>query len=115
MSAETAAILDRAADVIERNGLHKGSFCAMGPDLPKLLSNRACCARGAINFAANGENPQQTSDAGELAHDALCRHLGISGNVDQSVADWNDAPDRTAEQVIAALRGAARAEREVES
>jgi len=112
MSAETAAILDRAADVIERNGLHKGSFCVMGQDLPKALRNRACCARGAINLAANGSNPHSLSTIGEEAHTALCTYLDINGNVDQSVADWNDDEERTAADVIAALRGAAQAERE---
>lgn len=115
MSAETAAVLDRAADIVGRNGLHKGSFCAMGPDLPKMLSNRACCARGAINLAANGDNPQQISDVGEEAHTALCAYLGIADEEDGSVADWNDDENTTAEQVIAALRGAAQAEREAAS
>jgi len=112
MSAETAAILDKAADVIERNGLHKGTYASGALVGGGAFTDKCCCARGAINMAANGNNPWETSEASELAHDALCTYLGISGNVDQSVADWNDNEYRTAEQVITALRGAAQAERE---
>lgn len=111
MSAETAAILDKAADVVQENGLYKGAFASGGLGSGRPFSKKACCARGAINLAANDSTPWQTSEAGEAAHDALCSYLGISGNVDQSVADWNDAEDRTAAEVIAALRGAAKAER----
>ena len=115
MSAETAAVLDRAADIVEKNGLHKGTFASGALIGGGAFTDKCCCARGAINMAANGNNPWETSEAGELAHDALCKYLGISGRVDQSVADWNDDEDRTADEVLAALRGAAQAERETGS
>ena len=112
MSAETAAILDEAANVIRRNGLHQGSFCDDGP-LRKTDDplDFACCTY----LAANHEHPRRTSDRSEAAYGALVRHLGISDELGNTVADWNDAPDRTAEQVIAALEAAARAEREAAS
>jgi hypothetical protein len=116
MSIETADILDEAASVIERNGLHKGSFCNDGPGAKtKIPRDWACCPYGAINIAANGERPWQASDGGEAAYKALVKHLGISDGHGDTVADWSDHPDRTAEQVITALRSAAQAEREAAS
>jgi hypothetical protein len=113
MSTVTADILDRAADIIERNGLHKGSFCDDGPGAKaKIPQGWACCSYGAINIAANGERPWQASDGGEAAYRALVKHLGISDGHNDTVADWSDHPDRTVAEVIAALRGAAQVERE---
>lgn len=113
MSIETADILDEAANVIERNGFYQGSFCNDGPKAnTKVAADWACCTYGAINIAANGTHPRRISDGGEAAYKVLVKHLGISDNVGDTVADWSDDPDRTAEQVIAALRGAGQAERE---
>lgn len=111
MSAETAAILDEAANVIRRNGLHKGSFYDKGSSAP----NWSCCTYGAINIASGGNSPQATNDAGKLAYAALTKFLGLSDGIGDCIADWSDHPDRTAEQVIAALEAAARAEREATS
>lgn len=105
-----ADVLDRAADLIERNGWWQNFYYDLGTDLPKREC--AVCARGAINLAANGRTPDRLSDVGQNALSALERYLGISGDHPHSVADWNDAPERTAKEVIAALRGAAAAERE---
>lgn len=108
MSAD-AEILDRAADLIARNGWWQGFYYDLGTDLPRREC--ALCTRGAINLAANGRAPDRLSDAAEDALRALERHLDISGEYPHSVADWNDNPERTVEQVVAALRGAAAAER----
>lgn len=105
-----ADILDSAADIIERNGWWQGYYYDLGTDLPKR--ERPCCARGAINLAANGRTPDRLSDVGQDALGVLERFLGISGDHPNSVADWNDDAGRTAEQVVAALRSAAAAERE---
>lgn len=113
MSTETADILDAAANVIRENGWWQTFYYDLGADMP--LRDRPCCARGAINLAANGRHPGRLSNAGQDALGALERYLNIGGEYPDSVADWNDAPDRTAEQVIAALEGAARAEREAAS
>lgn len=108
--ARNAKILDLAADLIERNGWWQQYYYDPGSHLPKR--DCAVCARGAINLAANDRTPDRLSDVGEDALRALERHLGISGEYPNSVADWNDKPARTAEEVVAALRGAAAAERE---
>ena len=67
-----------------------------------------------LNIASGADHPRLTSDQGEKAYEALARHLRLSYGCGHGnpVADWNDAEDRTAEQVIAALRSAAQAERE---
>lgn len=106
----TPDVLDRAADIIERNGWWQNFYCDLGSSLPKR--DCAVCARGAINLAANGRTPDRLSKVGEAALQALERYLGISGEYPDSVADWNDHPGRTAEEVVAALRGTAAAERE---
>lgn len=110
VSTQVADVLDEAANIIRRNGHHKGSFC--DPNAKAPHRDRACCAYGAVNLAANQRTPQKLSDIGDLAHDALCAHIGISGMEGDSLADWNDAAERTAAEVIAALEGAAAAERE---
>lgn len=115
MSIETADVLDRAADIIERNGWWRKSYYDFGAVGSKPKCELACCARGAINLAANGRTPDRLSNLGEDALHALERYLGISGEHPDSVADWNDEPGRTVEEVIAALRGAAKAEREAAS
>jgi hypothetical protein len=114
MSIETADILDEAANVIERNGHHKGDYYTdEGGRAPA-----ACpvCTYGAIHVAAFGE-PVPTLDTidadGDAATEAirsLRRHLNTT-----ALGAWNDAPDRTAEQVITTLRSAAQAEREAAS
>lgn len=113
MSARTAAVLDEAANIIERNGLHKGSFGANhGRNIGR---EQPCCAYGAINLAAGGDSPRRWSLTGEAAYDAVTRHLGLSDGPGDCLADWSDHPGRTAGEVVAALRGAARAEREAAS
>jgi hypothetical protein len=105
MSAKTAAVLDRAADIIERNGHCKGFYYDASVD----LSPAECpvCPLGALALAMGATNPKTDRAFGSPAEIALERYLDIV-----SVADWNDAPDRTPAEVIAALRGAAQAERE---
>ncbi len=116
MSAETADILTEAANVLRRNGWHQGYYY----DQEQKTGGReskdcAVCARGAINLAATGDNPWndyfpaavKASGAFEtwlLDADRMGNCLGI--------ADWNDEPNRTVKQVLAALEGAAAAERE---
>ena len=111
MSAETVAILDKAADVIERNGLHKEWY--YDEDSGKPPAGSAVDTHGAINIATVGQpigsrGPHDITEDAHAARQALRDHI----NSAVSLAIWNDMPDRTAEQVITALRGAAQAERE---
>lgn len=112
MSTErtVADVLDGAAAVIRRNGWHQGAFSAFSSG--RKLAERPVCAMGAINIVTCGR-PDQSGYGEEhtlssAAYSALERHLGI----DHSAGAWNDNPDRTVEEVLAALEGAARAERE---
>jgi hypothetical protein len=105
----TPEILLGAADVIVEHGHHKGGFMHRG----------AVCARGAINTVVNGD-PNNcggfASQADQVAQ-VLADHLGLESTIDfgtttyvvTAIGWWNDAPDRTAEQVTAALRECAAA------
>jgi hypothetical protein len=97
-----ADVLDRAADVIVERGHHKGSYEGW---------DGTVCAGGALRVAITGKPFTRFTGAGEAvtymsARDRLCDLLG------SPIARWNDAPDRTADEVIAALREAARRERD---
>lgn len=110
MSAETAAVLDEAANVIRRNGWHQGEY--FRAEEGKKPENCPVDITGAINIAlhtghpARGEGRRNRLGTWEVAA-IVNNHLDV---VD--VSEWNDEPDRTAEEVIAALESAARAERE---
>lgn len=113
MSAETAAILDEAANVIRRNGLHAGWY--YDEDSGKPPAESPVDVYGAINIVATGdpigsESPHNGTAEAFAARSALRRQIGTP-----SASTWNDAPDRTAEDVIAALEAAARVEREAAS
>lgn len=85
-------VLLKAADHIERYGWQQGG--AGSPHGP-------CCALGAIAAGpiVHGVSaPAAIAEAEDMLRDWIKR---------QAVSAWNDAPDRTAAEVIAALRGAA--------
>lgn len=118
MSAATAAILDEAADVIRRNGWVQGGYVNRDQLEDGLEpANCAVCARGAINLALGGDPENDYFIGVSDAVDAVEAWLVISGAIGEYVSlhEWNDDDDRTAEDVIAALEGAARAEREAGS
>ena len=85
--------LERAADYILVHGLAKGWF---------QNEHGSYCALGAINeVTARGY-----SFISEFAMYTLSQHLLSMGY--KSVPEWNDHPDRTKEEVVQALRGAAK-------
>lgn len=114
MSAETAAILDRAAEIIERNGLHKGAMFDRAESAPP--EECPVCPWGALAIAVVGTPSLRTNTdvrAVKPYANVLAAFLGLPGTDSSwSVPDWNDAPERTADEVIAALKAAAQAERE---
>lgn len=84
-------VLLRAADHMEKYGWRQRR---------RGMRGEPCCAIGAIAAAIPDSEPD---DALEMsARAALRRHARID-----DIPAWNDAPDRTAAEVIAALRGAA--------
>jgi hypothetical protein len=85
-------VLLAAADHIERHGLAKGVFAD---------DDGRCCTRGAILVVTDGTGSGP-------ACDALGRSLGLKDHdLLNDIARWNDAPERTAPEVVAALRAAA--------
>lgn len=89
----TSEVLYGAADHIERYGHHKGSGYADTSD----IRHSPACSIGAINLAVIDLN-RDDAEIRHMAQDAIRDYLG------QMITDWNDAPERTAEQVIEVLR-----------
>jgi hypothetical protein len=125
----TADILDAAAAVLERNGWYQGDFFepliddSDGTDVPP----RDCpvCGLGAIMIAAGmdpgGDGLCLDSPAWAAAK-AFAAHLGRlepdeitpANYVIHTIGeDWNDAGDRTADQVTGELRACAARMRDV--
>lgn len=96
---QTAADLLSAAHHIETFGWRKGQFGSVG---------KPCCVDGAITVAvSNGEVSGLPETDEQLARsiaacDALIKVIG-----QRAVWRWNDAIERTHEQVVTALRTAA--------
>lgn len=115
MSTETADVLQGAADILRRNGWHQGDYFdrdqldgGRGPD------DCAVCLHGAINLAAAGNPENDYHHNSVKATNTLVDWLWTSLDPDiyASLSAWNDADGRTADEVIAALEGAAAAERD---
>ncbi|MCP2339229.1 DUF6197 family protein [Actinomadura rupiterrae] len=121
----TSEILLRAAEVIETRGWHQGTW------FPDPLERKAAgwtrdtcpvCVLAAINIGAGNRTDFSTSfydwedvptDPAYVAAVALADWLSL--DLDGDLLDvvgqgWNDHPDRTQEEVTAALRCAAEAE-----
>lgn len=103
-------VLTKAADYIDEHGHHRGGFMHRG----------AVCARGAINAIVNGDPDAcgEVDGEADLVTLTLADHLGLRTNRNADLDSghlnplnvlgrWNDDPDRTAEEVTAALRACA--------
>ena len=88
---EPAQMLLKAADVIEKYGHAKSTLGHISVGF---------CINGALNFAATGTSTNQTT-AGNSAKMRMMASLGG----DQ--ISWNNAPERTADEVVAKLRAVA--------
>lgn len=117
----SSQILERAADVVERNGLHHGDWISTVPDMPEV--DCPVCTGGAINIAALGHAEIDADDETSLRGAHRQAYLALARRIAPNVADetealvetvarWNDAERPTAEQVVAMLRAAAASERE---
>jgi hypothetical protein len=84
----TRDVLLHAALLIEERGWNQGSYQQDG----------RLCLLGAINLAQTGRHDKWNDMEATLA---------VRGVLPTSCGDWNDAPGRTAAEVIAALRAAA--------
>ncbi len=112
---EVCQVLRRAADVLRCAGHLKNALYVESPVAGPV------CAMGAINRADHGSAKYGFGEMSQTAARALSEFLGLEpwASADkewrwsETVASWNNAPERTAAEVIAALEGAAdaRAER----
>lgn len=95
---QTAADLLSAANHIETYGWRQRQFGSVG---------KPCCVDGAITVAvSNGEASGLPTEGDQTARSmAACEAL--TKVIGQRIWGWNDAPDRTQEHVVAALRAAA--------
>jgi hypothetical protein len=109
ITKDDAAIFRRAADVIDRDGLHQGSYWADAEAFSlRRIESTACCVVGAI-AVARGIRRFQDLSGGKMLSDpavqAFARHLELDAPVD--LFGWNDDPLRTKQIVVDTLREAA--------
>lgn len=106
-----AEALNRAAEVIERNGLRKGSFVSPhGGDLLRRPVDMVGAIRMAYGYAPDDEAASHAkaairfvSERSELLNGEAPLESGEPDYVEH-LAGWNDAPERTAAEVAARLR-----------
>jgi hypothetical protein len=85
-------VLARAADIVERGWRQDASTDG---------DHRRC-----LTMALNDATPEYAPYRAAL--DAVAREIGIEGSNVCMVGQWNDAPGRTQEEVVTALRNAKR-------
>lgn len=124
LNQRVAEQLNTAAEHIERHGLHKVDFYGLaGPDgcacVLGAIANACGCDAECVDYQPAAiafleylvlnvpglaliYHPGFPDDGADMA-------LALAGvNLIETVGGWNDAPERTAEQVAATLRAAAR-------
>ena len=89
----TREVLLKAADIIEEKGWYQGNMIGPKGEL---------CMLGALNVAS--DYSLEYFNVRTVVRDHL--HISVKDK-SFSLSNWNDAPERTKEEVIAALRGAA--------
>lgn len=98
MTQSVSEVLDRAADLLESEGRWTQGALArtkMGHCIGPEEANSACwCALGAIMHVGKGLNLQPV----------IIAMRTITGG--SAIGDWNDAPGRTQDEVVQALRSA---------
>ncbi|MCQ8831852.1 DUF6197 family protein [Streptomyces malaysiensis] len=113
--ADYAAVYRRAANIIRANGHNKGYWYPMA-ETEIAPAECPVCAAGAISIALTGSPKPARCDVPlvEAAVRRLMEHLIPGYKRALAIWDlgvlWNDVPERTADDVIAAFEDAARAE-----
>ncbi|MFD8088727.1 DUF6197 family protein [Streptomyces malaysiensis] len=114
-----AAIYRLAANIIRENGHNKGDYYRIpetGVGIELAPAECPVCAAGAISIALTGAPKPDGWDVPlvEAAVRRLLEHLIPGYKRAMAIWDlgvlWNDVPERTADDVIAAFEDAARAE-----
>lgn len=94
---EVSDALFSAAEYLSENGWHQGALFA-----PSSSEEPPACAMGALKAATTGHYQVEWQ-----ALTVLRKSLGLTGldpDFKDLIAVWNDAPERTAEDVILALK-----------
>ncbi|GAA1887612.1 hypothetical protein GCM10009837_06680 [Streptomyces durmitorensis] len=113
--AEIADVLDKAIDVIDRVGWHRGYlYDEEQAEEGKALRDCPVCALGSISVAICGSPTLGAGDRdiheavalADAAAVAVARHVGVPP-VPRQVAYWNDELQRTADDVRNAFRDTA--------
>jgi hypothetical protein len=92
-------ILEKAAEELEKHGWTKGHFgTAKGPK----------CASGAIRFVSTGRPSNYPWNSREASQALLELERSLPQMGHSTLVSWNDAPRRTAKQVIELFRKTAR-------
>lgn len=117
---DLAPVFARAAEVIKTNGHVKGRFYEPlhvdGTNASPQRPSEECpvCAVGALRVAA-GYDPDNGLGLESWQAIRFLSPRVYSNTTDadpvERIADWNDAPERTADEVVAALLDAAEAAR----
>jgi hypothetical protein len=110
-----AQILNDAADILASSPQvwGKGSYALDTDGNPTIFSDQdaVCfCAAGAIARASNSANLKSSIYIPHIpAVQAFAEYINPNNSTGRVgiIADWNDAPERTREEVIAELRAAA--------
>lgn len=116
-----AEIYLKAADVIRTNGHYKGAYFEPSPEsgvgVTPSPSECAVCIAGALSIAISGDpTPDRDANPDREHYDVIAGRLAdlIHAEGDPllapvgRLAGWNDMPERTTDDVIAALEQAAR-------
>lgn len=103
---EDRAALLAAADLIERVGLHKGEMWPDSVDGVRYDGNCPVCAIGALAVVTGRSHTFGCSTMPGIS--LLAEYLGmIRTGVVEQVTRWSDDPDRSALDVVSAMRAAA--------
>jgi hypothetical protein len=106
---EMANLLDSAADKIERDGWHQGDFYpGANGNFLEDPGSRPVCVRGAL-LSAQGASTE--GDWAWAVHWKACAAVEDAISNPLPLVTWNDAPARTKQEVLDALRLAAKGER----
>ncbi|MGW7087612.1 DUF6197 family protein [Streptomyces sp. NPDC054871] len=113
MTTNLAVVYQQAADVIRANGHYKGAYWGRpetGVGIEYAASECPVCAVGALSVAVTGSPVPQADEVDPVIIAFASRMFGPV-NAEAAVvrlAAWNDAPERTPDDVIAALENAAK-------
>jgi len=103
---EVAAVLDQAADHLDRVGLNKGALYDKTQAAGTVLTDCRVCAIGALNVALHGKPAAGPGDAAFDAH-VIASYVEEYLRTGAGLADWSDKRGGNKEQVVEVFRATA--------